>query len=190
MANHAAVELHAWTSCIPRLWEPTWAFIDIDPGTKTTFDEVLLLARLFRSGLDHLGVYALPKLTDQRGIHIWIPIEGGYTFEDTRDWTEKLSRAVGATVPELVSWEWQKSRRKGLARLDYTQNARNKTLVAPYSTRPAPGAPVSMPIEWDDLDDPELRSDTWTVRSAPKRVAAVGDPYLRLLDHPQKLPSI
>ncbi len=190
MANYAAVELHPWTSRIPRLWEPTWAYIDIDPGTKTSFEEVVLLARLFRSGLDHLGVYALPKLTGQRGIHIWIPIEGGYSFEDTRAWTEKLSWAVGATVPELVSWEWQKSRRKGLARLDYTQNARNKTLVAPFSTRPAPGAPVSMPLEWPDLDDPDLRSDGWTIRSAPQRVAAVGDSYARLLDHPQKLPAL
>jgi bifunctional non-homologous end joining protein LigD len=190
MANYAAVELHAWTSRIPRLWEPTWAYIDIDPGTKTSFEEVVLLARLFRSGLEHLGVDALPKLTGQRGIHIWIPIVGGYSFEDTRVWTEKLSRAVGATVPELVSWEWQKSRRRGLARLDYTQNARNKTLVAPFSTRPAPGAPVSVTLEWDELDDPDLRSDGWTVRTAPGRVAAQGDPYARLLDHPQKLPAL
>ena len=66
---------------------------------------------------------------------------------------------VGATVPDLVSWEWRTENRKGLSRLDYTQNAVNKTLVAPYSPRAAVGAPVSVPITWDELDDPDLRPD-------------------------------
>ena len=66
-------------------------------------------------------------------------------------------------VPELVSWQWNVRDRGGQARLDYTQNAINKTLVAPYSPRPAPGAPVSAPIDWDELDDPALRSDGVTI---------------------------
>jgi bifunctional non-homologous end joining protein LigD len=150
----------------------------------------VLLARLFRSGLEHLGVFSRPKVTGQRGVHIWIPIVPGYRFDQTRAWVDKLSRAVGATVPELVSWTWQKSERQGLARLDYTQNAINKTLVAPYSIRPAPGAPVSVPIEWDELDDPELRSDRWTIRTVPQRLAQVGDPFRQLLDHAQRLPEL
>jgi bifunctional non-homologous end joining protein LigD len=93
-------------------------------------------------------------------------------------------------VPELVSWEWEKDRRKGLARLDYTQNARNKTLVAPYSTRPAPGAPVSVPIAWEELDDPDLAPDWWTVRTVPDRLAAIGDPFRELLGREQELPTI
>ena len=99
-----------------------------------------------------------PKTTGKRGIQVWIPIEPKYTFRDTSDWVEQLSRAVGATVPDLVSWEWAKDRRGGKARLDYTQNASIKTLVAPYAVRPADGAPVSAPIAWDELDDPELRT--------------------------------
>lgn len=76
------------------------------------------------------------------------------------------------------------------ARLDYTQNAINKTLVAPYSARPAPGAPVSVPLEWDELDDPELRPDRWTVGTVLERVASVGDPFAPLLEHPQALPAL
>jgi len=72
-----------------------------------------------------------------------------------------------------VSWEWAKDRRGGRARLDYTQNAINKTLVAPWSVRPAPGAPVSVPITWEELDDPDLRPDRWTV---PTALARVGRP--------------
>ena len=67
-------------------------------------------------------------------------------------------------MPDLVSWEWAKEARKGRARLDYTQNASIKTLVAPYAVRPAAGAPVSAPITWDELDDPDLRPDRWTIR--------------------------
>jgi bifunctional non-homologous end joining protein LigD len=190
MANYAAIELHPWTSKIRDVHEPTWAFIDIDPGTKTSFNEVVLLARLFRGGLDHLGVFALPKLTGRRGIHIWIPIERGYTFDDTRAWVEKLSRAVGEAVPDLVSWTWQKNARRGLARLDYTQNAINKTLVAPYSVRASPGAPVSVPITWEELDDPDLRSDQFTVRSLGERLNKVGDPFAQILDYSQRLPPV
>src|SRR5262249_7862400 len=85
-------------------------------------------------------------------------------------------RAVGNTVPDLVSWKWHKSDRSGLARLDYTQNAINRTLVAPYSARPAPGAPVSVPLTWEELDDPELRPDRWTVRTVIERIDHVGAP--------------
>jgi bifunctional non-homologous end joining protein LigD len=190
MANYGAIELHPWTSTIHDVHQPTWAMIDIDPGTKTTFDDVLLLARLYRTALDHLGVVGLPKVTGQRGIQVWVPIAPGSTFDDTRAWVEAISRAVGATVPDLVSWKWHKSDRSGLARLDYTQNAINRTLVAPYSARPAPGAPVSVPLRWDELDDPELRPDRWTITSVLDRLETVGDPFAELLDCEQELPAV
>ncbi len=190
MANFGAVELHPWTSRAPRVDEPTWALIDIDPGEASTFDDVVVLARLYRTALDHLGVAGIPKVTGQRGIQIWVPVRPGYSFGETRAWVEKVSRAVGATVPELVSWEWHKDRRRGLARLDFTQNAINKTLVAPFSTRAAPGAPVSVPIRWDELDDPDLRPDRWTLRTVPDRVSRAGDPLAPLVGVPQELPSL
>jgi bifunctional non-homologous end joining protein LigD len=132
----------------------------------------------------------MPKVTGQRGIQIWAPVAQGYTFDQTRAWVETISRAVGNTVPDLVSWEWQKDRRQGRARLDYTQNAINKTLVAPFSTRPAPGAPVSIPIGWDELDDPELRPDRWTTDTAIDRVRTAGDPLARLVGRQQHLPEL
>lgn len=143
---------------------------DIDPGHATSWDDVLVLARLHRIALGHLGVTGRPKLTGRRGIQIWIPIARGPTFAETRNWTKQLSRAVGAAVPELVSWEWSVRDRGGLARLDYTQNVINKTLVAPYSPRAAAGAPVSAPIDWDELDDPVLRPGSFTIRDFPRRL--------------------
>ena len=169
---------------------PTFALIDIDPGTKTTWDETLTLARLYRTALGHLGVRGYPKTTGKRGIQVWIPIEPAYTFRNTSDWVEQLSRAVGAAVPDLVSWEWTKASRGGRARLDYTQNTSIKTLVAPYAVRPADGAPVSTPISWAELDDPELRPDRWTIRTVVERVAAVGDLFAGAQTDLQALPPL
>ena len=189
-ANFGALEWHAWTSCTDQPHRPTYALIDIDPGSATSWDDVLVLARLHREALEHLGVRAQPKLTGRRGIQIWVPITRGPTFEDTRAWVEQLSRAVGAVVPELVSWKWEVRERGGQARLDYTQNAINKTLVAPYSPRAAAGAPVSAPIHWDELDEPWLRPDAVTIHSVVDRVAERGDPFRPVLATDQTLPEI
>ncbi len=113
-----------------------------------------------------------------------------YDFSQTSAWVERVSRAVGATVPDLISWEWAKEARKGRARLDYTQNASIKTLVAPYAVRPAAGAPVSAPIAWDELDDPDLRPDRWTIRDLPERVERVGDLFAPTQTDAQELPEV
>jgi len=189
-ANFGALEWHPWTSRARAMHEPTYALIDLDPGERTTWEDVLVLARLHRDALEHLGLRGRPKVTGRRGIQVQVPIRPGYTFDDTRAWVEGLSRTVGKVVPELVSWKWEKKARGGRARLDYTQNAINKTLVAPYSPRPAPGAPVAVPISWDELDDPDLRPDRWTMRTVLDRLATVGDPYRALLDDPQELPEL
>ncbi len=180
-ANFGALEWHAWTSRTDQPHRPTYALIDIDPGTTTSWDDVLLLARLHRTALAHLGVRGQPKLTGRRGIQIWIPIGRGPSFADTRKWVEHVSRAVGEVVPGIVSWKWDVRERGGHARLDYTQNAVNKTLVAPYSPRPAPGAPVSAPIDWDELDDPALRPDAFTIRTVLDRIEQRGDPFRSIL---------
>ncbi|MCU1370490.1 MAG: ATP-dependent ligase, partial [Ilumatobacteraceae bacterium] len=190
LANYGAIELNPWTSSVRNSHEPTWALIDVDPGPNTSWDELLLLTRLYRTALEHLGVAGQPKVTGKRGIQVWVPIASGPTFDDTRGWVESISRAIGRTVPELVSWEWTKSDRKGLARLDYTQNAINKTLIAPFSTRPSAGAPVSVPIEWDELDDDELRPDRWTIRTVFDRLEEAGDPLRPLVGMQQVLPSL
>ena len=191
LGNQASFEVHAWTSTCEDPWRPTYALIDIDPGAETTWAQTLVLARLYRTALSHLGVRAYPKVTGGRGLHAWIPLERGrYSYGDTSAWVEKLSRAVGTAVPDLVSWDWAKKDRGGRARLDYTQNAGIKTLVAPYAVRPRPGAPISAPITWDELDDPELRPDRWTVRTALARIAQLGDPWAALPADRQVLPPL
>jgi len=189
-ANFGALEWHAWTSTVDEPHRPTYALIDLDPGETTSWADLLVLARLHRTALDHLGIVGRPKLTGRRGIQIWIPVGGNLDFDRTRAWVEQLSKTIGQVVPELVSWKWQVNDRGGLARLDYTQNAINKTLVAPYSPRAALGAPVSAPIEWDELDDPALSPDRFTIRNVLPRIVDRGDLFRAVLHHDQVLPKL
>ncbi len=189
-ANFGALEWHAWTSGVDSPHRPTYALVDLDPGDTTSWADLLVLARLHRTAFEHLGVVARPKVTGRRGIQIWIPVAPTLDFDQTRAWVEQLSRTVGQVVPELVSWKWQVNERRGLARLDYTQNAINKTLVAPYSPRAAAGAPVSAPIDWDELDDPDLRPDGFTIRSIIPRIAERGDLFRAVLNSDQVLPRL
>ena len=189
-ANFGALEWHTWTSRVEDPQRPTYALFDIDPGETTTWSEVLALARLHRTAFEHLGVASFPKLTGRRGLQIWVPIATGPSFDETREWVERVSRTVGAVVPDAVSWKWQVRERGGLARLDYTQNAINKTLVAPYSPRATVGAPVSAPIAWDELEDPKLRPDRYTIRSILKRLDERGDLFAPVLTTPQRLPRL
>jgi bifunctional non-homologous end joining protein LigD len=188
-ANFGALEWHPWTSRTEAPECPTYALFDIDPGERTTWGEVVTLAVLHRTAFERLEVRSQVKVTGRRGVQVWVPIAPGPTFDETRAWVEQVSRTIGKLVPDLVSWKWQKADRKGRARLDYTQNAINKTLVAPYSTRPAPGAPVSVPIGWHELEDPDLRPDRWTIRTVFDRLAEHGDPFRGALVHDQVLPD-
>jgi len=189
-ANFGALEWHAWTALAADPRCPTYALIDIDPGASTSWQDILVLARLHRTALEHLGVRARAKVTGRRGIQIWIPVAAGPGYEDTRGWVEQLSKTIGSVVPDLVSWKWDVRERGGLARLDYTQNVSNKTLVAPYSPRAAPGAPVSAPIAWEELDDPALRPDGFTIRTVLSRVAELGDLFGAVLREGQQLPPL
>jgi bifunctional non-homologous end joining protein LigD len=189
-AQFGALEWHPWTSRTDEPHRPTYALIDLDPGGQTRWEDILVLARLHRTAFEHLGVRAFPKVTGSRGIQIWVPIARGPGFDETRAWVERLSRTVGAVVPELLSWKWEVRSRGGLARLDYTQNAVNKTLVAPYSPRARPGAPVSAPIAWEELDDPALRPDGFTVRTMMDRIAERGDLFHGAAFEQQTLPTL
>ena len=192
LGNQASFEIHAWTGKLPEPWQPTFAYIDIDPGEKTTWDETLTLARLYRAALEHLGVRGYPKTTGKRGIQIWIPIvHGKYDFHDTSDWVERVSRAVGSTVPDLISWEWARRprARAGAARLHAErehQDARRAVLRAAGGRR----ARCQTPITWDELDDPDLRPDRWTIRDLPARVEKVGDLFAAAQTDAQELPPV
>ena len=94
LSNHGAVEFHPWTSRVDDVHRPTYTLIDIDPGPDTTWDEVVTLARLHRTALEHLDVRGYPKTSGRRGLQVWVPIEPVLTFDETRAWVDRLSRAL------------------------------------------------------------------------------------------------
>ena len=150
-------------------------------ASDTPWDDVLVLARLHRTALEHLGVRAQLKVTGRRGIQIWVPIARGPTFTRLAPGSSS-SRDDRQGGPGTGQLEVGGHRRGGRARLDYTQNAVNKTtgstVLTPAGTR---RACLVVPIAWHELDDPELRPDRWTVRTVLDRLDGVGDPFRALL---------
>jgi bifunctional non-homologous end joining protein LigD len=190
LANHAVIDLHPWYSRRDKPEYPDWSVVDLDPAQGATFPQVVQVARVLKSALDHLELKGVLKTTGQSGLHIYIPIERRYTLEQSRGFVEKLARMIGSLLPDLVTDVWEVKRRTGKIRIDYTQNVMNKTLAGPYSVRPAVHAPVSTPISWDELDDPKLRPDGWTIATIGNRLLEVGDLFREALTLHQRLPKL
>jgi bifunctional non-homologous end joining protein LigD len=189
VANAGVIDLHPWHSRFDAPNEPDWAVFDLDPFEPATFQEVVDIAKLVKAALDHYGMHGVVKTSGQTGLQIYVPVRRGPEYSAVRHWVEEVGRAIDQAAPGRVSWEWSVSKRTGRIRIDYTQNIINKTLAAPYSLRPAPGAPVSTPIAWDELDDPDLRPDRWNIATIAQRVAAKGDLFAPVLNADQDLPS-
>jgi bifunctional non-homologous end joining protein LigD len=190
LANHAVIDLHPWYSRVDKPEYPDWSVIDLDPAEGATFAKVVQVARVVKTALDHLELKAVLKTTGQEGLHIYVPIERRYTLDESREFVAKLARMIGALMPDVVTEVWEVKRRTGKVRIDYTQNVINKTLAGPYSLRPAVHAPVSTPIDWDELDDPKLRPDRWTIATLGERLLQVGDLFRPALTIRQRLPKI
>ena len=174
LASHDVVELRASTATAEQPDRPSYAIVAIRPGRGGTFDDVLVVGRLFGSALDHLGVTGRPNVDGDSGIEVWLPVQPRLSFTDIQSRVEKICDAVTATVPEVAA----------RVRLD----AGATVVLAPYTVRAAAGAPVSMPLEWADLDDPDLRPDGFTIVDAPERLSA--DPFRVLLTTTQNLPDL
>jgi bifunctional non-homologous end joining protein LigD len=188
LANAGVVDLHPWHSRVDAPDQPDWAVYDLDPFEPASFDDVRDIARLVKAALDHLGLRGLLKTSGQTGLQIYVPLRRGPDYARVRGWVEEVGRAIGRVEPDRISWEWAVSRRAGRIRIDYTQNIINKTLAAPYSLRPLPGATVSTPLAWGELDDPGLRPDRWTMETIWERLRSVGDLFTGVLDGDQLLP--
>ena len=190
LANHAVIDMHPWYSRFDKPEYPDWSVVDLDPAEGATFKDVIAVAKVLKSALDHLQLKAVLKTTGQSGLHIYIPIERRYTLDESRGFVAKLAHMIAELMPDKVTEIWEVKRRTGKIRIDYTQNVINKTLAGPYSVRPAIHAPVSTPIAWKELDDPRLRPDKWTIKTIGDRLAEAGDLFYDALTVRQRLPAI
>jgi len=190
LANHAVIDMHPWYSRVDKPEYPDWSVVDLDPAEGATFKDVIAVAKVVKSALDHLKLKALLKTTGQSGLHVYIPVERRYTLEESRGFVATLAHMIAELMPDKVTEVWEVKRRTGKIRIDYTQNVINKTLAGPYSVRPAPRAPVSTPIAWRELDDPRLRPDKWTIKTLGDRLLEVGDLFHDALTLHQRLPAL
>jgi bifunctional non-homologous end joining protein LigD len=190
LANHAVIDMHPWYSRVDKPEYPDWSVVDLDPAEGATFKDVIAVAKVVKTALDHLKLTALLKTTGQSGLHIYIPVERRYTLDESRGFVAKLAHMIAELMPDKVTEVWEVKRRTGKIRIDYTQNVMNKTLAGPYSVRPALRAPVSTPIAWKELDDPRLRPDKWTVQTLGDRLLEVGDLFHDALTLRQRLPTL
>lgn len=183
------LELHTWNSTVERLEEPDRLVLDLDPGPRVRFAEVVAAARLVRDALAALGLAAFVKTTGGAGLHVVVPLAPLSRWEECLAFARAFGRAIARHDPRRFTVAFARAGREGKILLDYLRNNRTNTSVAAYSTRARPGAPVSVPLAWDELE-PRLRPGRYTVASVPRRLAALrGDPWRgydasrRPLDH-------
>ena len=175
-ANQGGVAMHVITSRKQTLHHPDVVVFDLDPP-ENGFELVRKCARVLHDALDELGLRAFVKTTGSKGLHVIAPLDDKATFEQVHALCHGLAKVLVAEHPDLLTTEFYKMDRGGKLYFDTARNALGSTFVAAYSLRPKPGAPVSMPIEWDELGDKKLRSDGFTLRNARERLGKQGDAW-------------
>jgi len=172
------LEVHTWNARADRLEQPDRLIFDLDPDPAVGWEGVVEAARNVRERLERLGLESFLKTTGGKGLHVVVPITRGPDWDDCVLFSRALAEAIEADEPDKYVTTMAKAKRKGKVFLDYLRNARGSTAVAAYSTRARPGAPVSVPIAWEELDEPSLRADAWTVATLGPRLASLKkDPW-------------
>lgn len=180
VANLGSIPIHAWASRIVDLEKPDWTIVDLDPKNAPRA-HVVPLARAIHELCDAAGLPNYVKTSGQTGLHVLIPLGGQCTFEQARMLAYLIGQLVERRHPDMATTARNPAARHGRVYLDWGQNAHGQLLVAPYSVRPVGGAPVSMPLTWDEVV-PELDPKQFHLRNALERVTAwAGDPCLPVL---------
>jgi len=180
MANLGCVEINPWNSRIENLENPDYAIIDLDPSDKNSFKEVIEVALVTKEILDAAKIGAYCKTSGSSGLHIYIPLNAKYSYNETRDFTKLLCYFIQEKTKKLTSMERAVKNRKGKIYLDYLQNRRGQTLAAPYCVRPKEGAPVSAPLEWKELKK-DLKITDFNLKNMPARLDEKGDLFQKVL---------
>jgi DNA ligase D len=179
-AQMGTITFHPWPVRREDVEHPDELRIDLDPQPGTDFADAVRVAAEARALLGDLGYTGFPKTSGGRGIHIYVRIEPRWTFTDVRHSAIAFGRELERRLPGEVTTKWWKEERGERIFIDYNQNARDRTIASAYSIRPKPGAPISAPLEWDEL--PDVAPEDFTVATMPARFAEVGDRHAAIND--------
>jgi len=190
VVNQGVIEMHPWVATRQHPEQPTWMIFDLDPVASVSFERVLEVASWVGEMLEALGLLGLPKTSGGDGVHIFVPLAPGYSFEEVRAWLGSFIEQLEQRHPGAVTSDKRLAARKGKVLIDYSQNAMGKSIVAPYSVRAKPGAPVSTPLRWDEVRDGKLRPSDFTIRTVRDRLEKVDDLFAPIRDRAQQLPKL
>jgi bifunctional non-homologous end joining protein LigD len=186
LANLACIDQNPWMSRLGSLDHPDFALIDLDPTDGCPYEQIVEAAQLVKKTLDSIGLAGYPKTTGGDGMHIYIPLEPVYTYEQVRSFAEILSILVIRQKPELFTTPRAVSRRKkGRVYFDYLQISSSKTIAAPYVPRAYPGAPVSTPLDWSEVRT-GLEPQLFNIHNVLDRFELVGDLFAPVLTNRQR----
>jgi bifunctional non-homologous end joining protein LigD len=177
LVNLGTIPIHVFASRATALERPDWCVVDLDPK-EAPFAHVVKLARAVHALCEELGLPSFPKTTGQKGLHVLVPLGGQLTHAQARTLGELLARAVEAEHGDIATTARAIGARGGKVYLDYLQNGYGKTIAAPYTVRPKPGAPVSAPLRWSEVNG-RLDPVRFTIRTMPARAEKLGEDPLR-----------
>ena len=179
MANLGSIELHPWSSTAKKPDNPTWCIIDLDPA-QTSFEQVITAAQVTKQILDELGIESFCKTSGSSGMHIYIPFNNKYTYEESKEFARIIATLVHNEIPEFTSIERLTTKRHGKMYVDFLQNRPHATVAAPYSLRPKSGAPISMPLKWEEVKT-GLKITDFNIHNAFDRIDEYGDLFIGVL---------
>jgi bifunctional non-homologous end joining protein LigD len=179
MVQMHCIDMNAWYSRVDRPDRPDFVLFDLDPPDGG-FVDAIRVAHLIRELMDELELTAHVKTSGADGIHVLVPIARRSSFEETYAFAEAASRLLEERHPGLVTTEWLKKKRQGVL-VDHRQNGWGKTIASVYSVRPKPGAPVSTPLDWDELDE-SIEPRQFTTQVVLERVTKRGDLFAPALE--------
>ena len=186
LVNLGCIDHNPWMSRSPSLDNPDFILIDLDPQ-ECVFDKIVDAALLVKQVLDRIGLVGYPKTTGGDGMHVYVPVEPIYSYEETRTFADLISRLTIAENPTLFTTPRTVAKRqKNRVYFDYLQNGRSKTIAAPYVLRAYGGAPVATPLEWQEVQH-GLHPTQFNITNALDRFAERGDLFAGVLNAPQEL---
>jgi bifunctional non-homologous end joining protein LigD len=177
IANLGSIPLHIWGSRVSSIGRPDWCVLDLDPK-DAPFSDVVTVARAAHALCDRIELPHYVKTSGSSGLHVMIPLGRQLSWDECRSFGELLARVLVGELPDIATVTRQVSRRGGKVYVDYLQNIEGQLIVAPFSVRPLPGAPVSTPLEWREVTA-KLDIRKFTIRTVPKRLQRMGRDPLR-----------
>ena len=189
LAGQNVVTPHIWLSRIDDLRTPDRLIVDLDPSPGIGFAAVRAAARMAGERLRDAGLVPFAMVSGSRGVHVVCPLRRAHEFGEVHSFTRAIAEQMVADDPKRLTLEYKRADRGARIYLDVNRVAYAQHAVAPYAVRPRPGAPVAMPIHWDELSDAKLKPNSWTIRTAGDRLRSDGDAWRGIARRARQLPA-